>query len=484
MALMSIDGLITGLNTSELISQLLTIEAAPQTALKNKVAEHNKAISAYQAVNTKMAALLNAAKAVNDPKTWTAMKATASSNVVAVTAAPGADVGELTFKVDRLATSHTVIFSGRVSSLTDPVTDPVISGSTIEVLLTDGTTTTVTPADASLYSIVKAINETENAAYRAAAIQVAPGEYTLQLTAVASGSNSAFAQAAVGTYTLTGLDGLGTGTVITEGNDAQITVGSTVTFTVTSHSNTFVDVLPGVTITVLKAQSPTDDPVTVSVAPDHEAIAAKVQALYEAVNVVLGEMKTQTAAQNGSISAGTLVGDAAVRQLIQDILSAVSGGAGEYGSYSTVGIELDRFGNLTFNKEKFLEALKADPERTRKLIEGYDNVPGGRATELFEPGHDIAYGLARKLETIARRATEGIALPTDPVNTPKEGLIAGLIKRRNELIASLNEQIDNWDLRLAAREAALKRQFSMLEVSLSRLQQQSMWLAGQIASLA
>lgn len=482
MAMMSIDGLITGLNTSEIIAQLLKIEAVPQTALKNKVAEHNKAISAYQAVNTKMAALLTAAKAVNDPKTWTAMKATASSDVVAVTAAPGADVGELTFKVDRLAAAHTVIFSGRVSSLTDPETAPVISGNTIEVLLTDGTTKTVTPVDASLYAVVKAINETENAAYRAAAIQVAPGQYTLQLTATESGANSTFA-AAAGSYVLGGLDGLGTGTVTTQGTDAQITVGSTATFTVTSHSNTFEDVLPGVTITLLKAQSATDSPVTVSIAPDREAIAAKVQAMYEAANVALGELKTQGAAQNGAIPAGTLSGDAAIRQLIHDILSAVAGGAGEHGSYSKVGIELDRWGNLTFDKEKFMNALAADPAGTRALFDAYENVPGGRATELFEPGHDIAYGLARKLETIARNATEGIALPTDPIDKPKEGLIAGLIKRRNEFISSLNEQIDKWDLRLAAREAALQRQFAAMEVALSRLHSQSTWLAGQIATL-
>lgn len=479
----SLDGLISGMSTSEVIKQLMQIEALPQTALKNKVADQNKVIGAYQAVNTKMAALLRAAKAVTDPSTWTAMRATSTSDAVAVSAKPGATAGELTFKVDQLAAAHTVTYSGRVSSLSDADAAPVISGSTIEVLLQDGTTTTVTPVDASLQSVVKAINSTENAAYRAAAVQVAPGQYTLQLTAVETGENSTFAAAASGSYTLVGLDGLGTGAVTIQGADAKLTVGATTTYTMTSSSNTFADILPGVTVTAVKAQSATDAPVTVRVAADKEAIADKVQALYEAVNVALGELKAQSAVRNGDVPAGTLAGDAAVRQIISDILSAVGTGAGPNGSFKDVGIELDRHGNLTFNRQRFLDAYDADPAKTQQYFDAYDNVAGGRATDLFDPGHDAAHGLARKLEVIGLRATEGIVLPTDPIDTPKEGLITGLIKRRNEFIGDLNDQIANWDLRLSKREASLRRQFIALEVALGRLQSQSNWLAGQLVSL-
>ncbi|SDY80905.1 flagellar hook-associated protein 2 [Micromonospora pattaloongensis] len=491
---LSLDGLVSGMDTTGLIQQLMQIEAMPRTALKNKVAVQNKAVASYQAVNTKMASLLNAAKAASDPKTWTAMKATSTSDAAAVTAAPGATAGALTFKVDRLAAAHTMTYGGRVSSLTDATAAPVMSGSTIDVLRADGTTTTVTPTDASLQSVVNAINGTANAAYKAAAVQVAPGQYSLQLTAATTGGTSAFANASAaaaadadadggGTYVLTGLDELGSTSITTQGVDAKLTVGTATTYTMTSTSNTFTDIIPGVTVTATRVQSATDAPVTVSVGADKDGIAAKVQALFESINVALGEMKMQSATKTETTSAGTLVGDPAVRQLTQDILSAVGRGAGALGSFKSVGIELDKKGNLSFDKQKFLDSYAADPVKTQKFFDSYDNVAGGRASTLFEPGHDTAHGLARKLEVIGLKATEGIALPTDPINTPKEGLLTGLIQRRNDFVKDLNKQVESWDLRLDKREAALKKQFSGFEVTLGKLRQQSSWLSGQLASL-
>ena len=38
----SIDGLITGMSTTDTIAQLMKLEAAPQTALKNKITTANR----------------------------------------------------------------------------------------------------------------------------------------------------------------------------------------------------------------------------------------------------------------------------------------------------------------------------------------------------------------------------------------------------------------------------------------------------------
>ncbi len=47
----------------------------------------------------------------------------------------------------------------------------------------------------------------------------------------------------------------------------------------------------------------------------------------------------------------------------------------------------------------------------------------------------------------------------------------------------MNDQISNWDIRLATRKQALTRQFSSMETSLSSMKNQSNWLAGQLANL-
>jgi flagellar hook-associated protein 2 len=476
MAGTSVDGLVSGLSTSSLITQLMQVEAAPQTALKNRVTAQNKAVTAYQAVNTKLAALTTAAKALSNTDTWGAIKTTSSSDAAAVTAKPGASAGSLSFTVSNLAAAHTVTFKdGSVGALTDPV----LTGDSLTVQKSDGSSTTLTLTDTSLQGVVTAINGTSGAAYKAAAVQTSPGRYTLQLTALSTGATTAFG-GAPGEIDLLGPTG---GTVTTQGQDAKIMVGGTSAYAVTSADNTFTDVLPGVTVTLTRQQAATEPAITVGVAADPDAVAAKVQALVDSANAALNEIAAQTRIKTGTVSAGPLVGDSTMRKLAQDILGSVSGGGGDLGSFSAVGVKLDRDGRLTFDKQTFRDALAADPAKTRAYFDSYTNVAHAGATASFNPGWDDANGLGRKLETVGLIATEGVRLPTDSPGTAKEGLLGGLIKRANEGIRGLNDQVAAWDQRLEVRKAALQRQFSGLETALGKMQQQSSWLAGQIASL-
>ena len=64
------------------------------------------------------------------------------------------------------------------------------------------------------------------------------------------------------------------------------------------------------------------------------------------------------------------------------------------------------------------------------------------------------------------------------------GSITTAISGRKTRISQLNDQISNWDVRLAAREATLRAQFATMETALGKLKDQSSWLAGQLASLS
>lgn len=485
----SIDGLVSGLDTTNMVKQLMQLEAVPQNQIKNKISAQNKAITAYQAVNTKLAALATASKAVGSAEAWGAAKSTSSSDAAIVTAKAGTPTGSLSFTIDAVAATHTQTYkAGSVSSTTDAATAPVMSGSSLKVLLADGTETDIVPTDASLQSVVQAINNTTNAAYRAAAVQTSPGKYTLQLTATGSGGESALAKAATaagGKYTPAGVDLLGAVSTTTKGADAKLTIGDDAItgYSITSATNTFNDVLPGLSITVTKKQ--TDTPVTVGVANDSAAVADKVAGLVQAAQAALTEMKTATATKaGGNATAGPLAGDTALRGLSQSILSAVAGGAGSLGSLSAVGVSLDKTGSLSFDRDKFLAAFEADPVKTQAYFDTYTDVPDAKAkAEVFEPGWDTADGLAHKLQAISVRATEGLVLPTDQAGAIRQGTLAGIISRRGESIKGLNDQVAAWDTRLELRKVNLQRQFSGLEVALSKMQQKSSWLAGQLASL-
>ena len=59
---MSVDGLVSGMDTTSLITQLLQAESGPQTQLKSRLATSQTTASAYRTVNTTFAAVRTAAE--------------------------------------------------------------------------------------------------------------------------------------------------------------------------------------------------------------------------------------------------------------------------------------------------------------------------------------------------------------------------------------------------------------------------------------
>ncbi|GGM60909.1 flagellar filament capping protein FliD [Dactylosporangium sucinum] len=445
----SVDGLISGMSTSTVISQLMQVEAAPQTALKNKVTTQQKVVGSYQSINTKMSALLTAAKALNDPAAWKGATATSSSDAAVATTTSSSQAGSLTFSVQKLASAHSLVYDGRVGATTDIVT----SSPSIDFTI-NGELKSVPVTDTSLKGVVDAVNKTAGLGVKATAVQVEPGRYTIQLTSAGTGASSEF--------TVSGLDGIGTGSIATQGSNAELSVGTTNPFTVTSETNTFKGLLDGLTITATKAQSPTDAPVTVTVASDTEGIAGKVQAMVDAANATLAEIATQTRAKSGAVAGGPLAGNSSMQSLATSVLGTVSGGAGNLGSLKDIGVELTRDGKLSFNKTTFLAALQADPEKTQSYFNGTTDIDGDGVKD----------GFADKLVAVADKATQ--------VNT---GTLARFITSGNDAITELNDRISDWDVRLEARQATLQKQFTAMETALGKLKNQSSWLAGQLSSL-
>jgi flagellar hook-associated protein 2 len=450
----SVDGLISGMQTSTVISQLMQMEAAPQTALKTKVSTQQKVVSSYQSINTKMNALLTAAKSLNDPVAWKGATATSSSDaVLATTSTTGStQTGSVTFSVKKLAAAESHIFSGRVAATSNNVT----GASTITVTNTaTGNATNLAITDQSLKGVVDAINKSTDLGVKATAIQVSPGQYTLQLTAATTGQASAF--------TVTGIDGLGGDLPpLTEGSDAVISVGTTNALEVSSATNTFTGLMDGLTVTAKKAQADGEAPITVSVSTDTDGIAAKVQAMIDAANAALSEIGSQTKNASGTVPGGVLAGNSSMQQLASRILGTVSGGAGALGSLKNIGVELTRDGQLSFNKTAFVAALNADPAKTQSYFNS--------TTDVDNDG--VKDGFADRMTAMSTKATQS--------NT---GTLARLITSGNDAITDLNKRISDWDGRLALRQTSLQKQFTAMETALGKLKNQSSWLSGQIASL-
>jgi flagellar capping protein FliD len=457
-------GLISGMDTGALVSQLIAAEAAPQTALKARLKTAELAASAYRTVNTTFLAVRASAEGASKADIWSPVKTSSSTSAVSVSAGAGAAPGSLTFKVLDTAKAHSVLNKNAAWT----AASSLYGASSITVL--DGAGMAKTPAitipdadndgNVTLTEAAAAINNSTHG-LSAAVVQISPTEFALQVTSKTTGKDSKFS-----------LSGSGTITNPTLGADARIRIGDTLdAFEVASATNTFASVLPGASFTVSKADATTD--VTLTIASDPDAVAARMQSMVDAVNASLGEVRRATSNATGSTA--TLKGDFSVSQLAGRLLDAVSAAvAGAAAppnadrSAATVGFELSKDGKtVVFTKAKFLDALKADPALTQAMVSGREAGTDSNGIPIT-----AVTGVAQRLLTVATSASDGAS-----------GSLVKLAEGRESTLKGIQERIDAWNLRLAKRKETLTRQFTAMETSLSSLRNQSTWLAGQINSL-
>jgi flagellar hook-associated protein 2 len=435
----SISGLASGLDTASIISQLIQLEATQQTQLKARVAARTTAKTAMQGINAKLAALTTAAQDLAKTTSWSPLATSSSYDKVTVTAGTGGVPAQLDLTVGTLAQSHRLTFTS-----TAALTDVVVSGGTSVTLdKLDGTAPlTITTSDGTLGSLVDAIN-TAGAGVRASTLRLDDGTYRLTVESTTTG--------AAGDFTLTNADGsalLG-GATVRAGQDASITVGAD---TIHSSTNTFTDLLPGLSVT-LGVGAVAGTVVTIGATSDAAAMSAKVKGFVDQLNAVLSDIDTATKSASGDAKGGPLAGDATLRRVRDALLSTAYSVAG--GTLADAGVQLDRYGKVTFDEDTFKAAYVADPAAvTAKFVSG------------TSPGW------------MAQLATVG-----DQASSSYTGSVTQALQGMDSVIKDLNDRIDAWDDRLALRKATLTRQFTALETALSQMQSQSSWLAGQLANL-
>ncbi len=439
MAVASVSGLASGLDTASIIDQLIQVEAAGQTRLKSRVTSEQSTLKLLQNLNAKIAALATQAKDLTKAAAWTPLTATSSSDKVTVSASSGTSGGSLSVTVDTSALAHKLTYTS-TAAMTDVVVPADAQGKHTITLTVAGTPKTIDTGDGTLASLVGALNG-GGTGVAAAAVKLDGGAYRLNVQSATTG--------AANTVTLTASDGsdlLGGATVVA-GRDAAITIGGD---TLHSATNTFKDVVPGLDITVSAAA--VGSTVDVTVSRNTSAASTQAKALVDAVNSVLADITNQTKYNSTTKTAGALAGDATVREVGTSLLNSIYPGAGA--TIADIGIETDRYGKLVFNEEKFAEAYAADAAAVTEKLSG-------------------ATGLAARIEKVANAASDKY-----------EGSITTSITSRTTGIDRLNDSIEAWDQRLELRRASLTRQFTALETALSQMNSQSSWLSGQVASLS
>lgn len=323
---------------------------------------------------------------------------------------------------------------------TDSVTATLAGGLRKGVATTSAVTVA---AGATLSQVVTALNGA-GTGVSATAVQVADGAYRLQVTSTTTGSAS---DVTLGSNAFSAGSLLGSMQQLSAGTDTVLRVGTGPgAFDVTSSTTTVSGLLPGVTITALKADPTTS--ITVNVASDTKGMADKMASMVAQANSVLSYIDASSAYDLVKKTGGPLAGDSMGRDLRAQITDAVIGSSSSTPAMS--GVSVARDGNIAFDRAAFLAAYAKDPAAVTATMTT----------------------MSQQLSDMAKQASG-----------PVIGEVTARVKNEQDRITGYTKQIADFEDRMTLRQQSLVTQYAALETMLGSLKTQSAWLTGILATL-
>ena len=438
--LITVGGLATGIDTNSIIDKLVALEKRPVALLGVEVQDVQATQTSINTLGGKLSTLRSAAHALGTTDGVLVRAATSSdTDVLAAAAGAGAQPGSVALTITQLARGSVAGATVGVAS----ATSTVASGpGTFQFQVGSGTVKSVNvDATTTLQGLATAINALD-AGVTASAVNLGTAsspDFRLEIASRATGATS--------TVTVTHDDTALAVQTAQAGQNAQFTVdGFSGTFE--RESNTFGDVLPGVTVTLRNRGT-----ATVTVADDADAITAKVKTLVAAFNdivtFVTGESQVTETQDKSDVALGSLATDSTVKHLVarlHEVFSESVGGA--YTNLSSLGLATQQDGTIAFDEGKFRTALGSD----------------STAVAATFAGAGTASGVAKDLSALI----DGM--------TGSGGTLALHTTALNDQIRSLQDQIDAGQREVDAFEVNLRQQFTALETFVSGLKNQGSFL--------
>ena len=223
----------------------------------------------------------------------------------------------------------------------------------------------------TLDGLASAINNAADNTGVQATLVRSGGSVNLVLTSEKTGADQAISLSATNTLVQAAID---SPTRLSTAADAEVYLGrDTSGIKLTSASNTFENVVEGVSMTFTKAHGTGDTPLTIDIAQDKAGTQGKAQTFVDAFNTLMGSFDSLTASGGESSKRGTLAGDSSIRAIesrLNGLLRTDFGGT----SLINFGISADRNGKLTIDTARFEAAVAKNPEGFEALFTGKDNL--------------------------------------------------------------------------------------------------------------
>lgn len=216
--------------------------------------------------------------------------------------------------------------------------------------------------------------------------------------------------------------------------DALLSVGGSTAgggVLVSSSSNTFENVAPGVSVTINDASR---EVVTVDVTENSDAITKQLTATVDQFNKLREKLSELTSFDTGNFQTGALFGTSEALRIdlaFSQIFSGSISGASTIRSIAELGISYNEQGKLDFNKDKLQAALKRDPEAVKKFFTTAERGFSAKAKAVTEKLTGVKNGALLK-------RTEALQARIDLNNARVEGHTKRLENERNRLLKQFN----------------------------------------------
>jgi flagellar hook-associated protein 2 len=419
--------------------------------------------------------LRDAASALTRPSTWSDTTGTSSDpSSVAVTTDSTNQPGTYTVQVSKLAQAQSNV------SKTYTATTDLVGEGTIHVALGSWDSQTnaftakagATPIDIAIGPPAKSLAEVRDM------INATNAGITATVLTDSSGSRLVFRSSATGAangFKLTvsdtdgnNVDASGLSALAFDPSIGVVTMGQAMAAAnasalingapVSSASNTLSNVIDGMTLTL---QRETTSAVTITTAPDTDAIRKKVEAFVSAYNDLNKEIATQTKYDAATKTAGALQGDSAavgLRNSVRSTLLGTSAASSTFTRLADIGFDLQQDGSIKLDSKKLDNALTNLPE-LKKLFS---------ASDTLVPANNGFATLVRSLADTALGVDGSIAARS-------EGL-------RDRISANEKRQAE-LEVRVSQVEARLRKQYTALDTKMGELQSLSSYVTQQVALL-
>lgn len=444
----------SGLDIPTIVSQLVAADRSP---IENRINTQGTAatskLSALGTIKSGLSNIQSSLKSLNEALSTPTFKTTVAEGAgFTASSTSTATTGSYNIEVVSLAKAQKLTSEAFAS-------DKLLGSGTLTLTIGEKTLEIASAADTTLASLAREINRvSEGKGVTASVITTDAGQH-LVLSATETGDAGAISLSAVMADGETEPDNVlsqltwdkatTTGTLrqSIEPTKAKVLIDG---LERTGSSNSFTDLIEGVTITLTKETSGT--PHNVSLATDSTQAKTAMQAFVASYNSAMTVLRSSSSYNSETKTSSALTGDSMVRGL-QNQLRSIIGGA-NINDLKPLGLSVSKDGTLSFDSSAFDKTRSEQPELAAAVF-GKEGRITTTLNTLLTNNLDSAKGtLVLRTETL------------------------------NKQIKKLEQELDDLDARMLRNKERYTKQFTSMDSLVASMQSTSNYLTQQLANLS